>query len=167
MDISLRRIQSAEKGLLSTLLVNYFMETDPAKVTHTLDGPELDYPYLDTYWNEPGRQAVFIMNPQEVVGFVLINKWTVEEAFGAEYSIAEFYVRPAFRRQRAGSKAVRMITEQYTGKWEIRQAADDGPAVAFWRSVVNDLSGGDYRETEKVSDERTEIIQLFTVEEAR
>ena len=123
---------------------------------------EVEYPYLDTYWEDPRRHPYFLMLDQENIGFVLVNDWVLDSEFDAQYSVAEFYVKPAFRRKGIGQRAMQLLWEQYPGRWEIRQQLQNLPAQVFWRSIIQKRVGG-YEEKKMQYGVDWLLVQLFEI----
>jgi len=148
-------IEQSEKGELEQLLFEYFQEIDPSKVVSE-SRREIDYPYLDLYWKEESRKPFFIEYDNENIGFVLINDWIVNKEYNAKYSVAEFYIKPKFRRNRIGHEIVQELLIRFKGKWEIRQSTNNLVAINFWRNCI-----GNYKELKVKSNEETEYVQNF------
>ena len=61
--------------------------------------------YFDDYWTESQRFPIVAYNDNELIGFCLLRS---EEAY---YSIAEFYIKPKFRRLGHGTKLLNFTLE--------------------------------------------------------
>ena len=112
MEVNLIEIKRADKTELVELMIEYFQEIDPSKV-HSKAKPKLEYPYLDSYWEDSNREALFIEHQNSVIGFVLINDWIVLKEYSADKSIAEFYIIPGFRRRGLGCKVAHKIFSKF------------------------------------------------------
>ncbi len=143
-------------------MLDYFKEIALEKVIFEDGRESIDYPYLATYWTDEKRMPFFICKDQQTIGFVLVNDWILDKAFAAERSIAEFYVAPSFRRKSVGKKAVHALFSKYKGKWEVKQYAENTPAVAFWRSSIAEFTEGNFQEVSVSNKGEAEIVQLFT-----
>ena len=97
--------------------------------------------YFELYWVEPERTPLLIMVNERSAGFCLVR-----EVRPGLRSIAEFYIEPAYRRQGAGRAAARLALLKFPGEWQVAQLQRNLPAIAFWRDVVAELTGGEYRE---------------------
>jgi len=84
------------------MLLDYFKEIDNFKIVRTANGETIDYPFLESYWNEVGRLPLKVLYQDEWVGFVLVNEWVTVKEFNAKKSVAEFYVQKKFRRNGIG-----------------------------------------------------------------
>lgn len=61
--------------------------------------------YFDSYWTESQRFPIVAYNDDELIGFCLLRN---EENY---YSIAEFYIKPKFRRLRYGTNLLNFTIE--------------------------------------------------------
>ena len=157
MKIIIKPILINEREELETLMVDYFKEINPSKIINN----QLDYPYLDDYWNEKSRIPLFIELENEIVGFVLINDFTLYEPFNAIQSIAEFYIKPPFRRQNIGKETAFLLFNKYKGKWEIKQDVNSHGAQTFWRTIIEEFTKGDYQEIYYDENNEKATIQLL------
>ena len=103
MYLRLSPIEIEKKEELKKMLLAYFKEIDNSKIVHTKEGKEIDYPFLDLYWKEPKRIPLNILWDEEIIGFILINDWIIYREFKADKSIAEFYIKPTFRKKGIGN----------------------------------------------------------------
>ena len=157
MEIKIDQISSQDKPHLKTMLLDYFKEIDNSKIVQTENDETIDYPFLDSYWNEVGRLPLKVLYQNEWIGFALVNEWTTVKEFDAEKSIAEFYVQKESRRKGIGKAIAFQLFNQFKTKWEIRQSSTNLSAIKFWRAVVNEFTRGDFLEIKT----ETEVIQLF------
>ena len=97
------------------------------------------YPRLESYWREDGLIPLLIRADDHLAGFVLVNKWS---ALGLplDHVVAEFFVLRKYRRDRVGTRAALLIFRRYAGRWEVPVAWYNPPALAFWRSVAEELA---------------------------
>ena len=120
-QIYLKPILLKEKAKLEEMLLPYFKETNASHLKTSSGIDKILYPYLDLYWTEENRFALMILWRNESVGFALVNDFVRCHDFGAQWSIAEFYISPEYRRRGIGKIATHKIFNQWRGKWEIRQ----------------------------------------------
>jgi len=140
-------------------MITYFAEIDPS---HIDQNGQLNYPYLDDYWQAISRRPFFIELENQIVGFVLVNDFTVVTQFGANQSIAEFYIQPAYRRQGIGKVAAFQLFETFRDRWEVRQAVSNLKAQKFWRTIIREYTKGNFQEVSANATTDDQVIQLFT-----
>lgn len=95
------------KPLLRHLLTQYLVEfaaMEGREVTRDTHG-HVPYRYFDQYWSEPERFPFGIWVDNELRGFCLLRD------SGEQWSIAEFFVKPAHRRKGIGAATVSAIKE--------------------------------------------------------
>lgn len=63
---------------------------------------------------------------------------------GRDYRMNEFFILNKFRRRGVGRAAALALLDQFRGRWEIAQMPTNHGAIAFWRSVVHEHTGGNY-----------------------
>lgn len=93
------------------------------------------YGYFDEYFVDPKRRAFFIYNDDKMVGFAMINPYSV---IGREpdYTMAEFTVFPTYRRNGYAAESARQIFSLYKGKWEVKYNEKNKAAKALWTEVT-------------------------------
>ena len=159
MQIILRKI--ADKQELKAMMLSYFTEVDSSKISKD-NPPALNYPYFDLYWVEPNRIPFKIVVKNAVVGFALINDYVLDQSFNADQSIAEFYIKPNYRRLGIGKATAYQLFKKYSGKWEVRQNATNHKAQLFWQTIIGEYTNENYLEVIYGEKEDTLIMQLFT-----
>lgn len=142
MNVLIENATAADRSFLWSLLQQHLDELSVFTGSHRVDG-EHPYPYFDLYWQDASRFAHLIFCDQAVVGFALVNSHVLDPASMA--SIAEFYIRPAFRKQGIGRLAVKGIVDQRPGRWEAKIESGNVAALAFWSKVF--AEGKDVRIT--------------------
>ena len=115
------------------------------------------YAYFDAYWQDANRWPYFIVAGGRVAGFVLIRE-AAEIAPGL-HSIAEFFILRPFRRGGIGTAAARLALATLPGRWRITQLERNTPAIAFWRRIAAEASGGSFDETREEGD----VVQTFAL----
>lgn len=160
-----------EKAVLRHLLELYKHDlsefTGEGVDAHGLFG----YRYLDHYWTEPERWP-FLFTARAVgaaaeaeeprlAGFALVTDRTLLPESAGGRDLAEFFVLRAYRRRGAGAAAARQLFDRFPGRWEVRELAENAPAIAFWRRVIDRYTGGRWREVMLDDDRWRGPVQLF------
>lgn len=117
------------------------------------------YRYLDLYWKEPGRYAYLLRVDGKWAGFALVNKWSPRA--GADWSVAEFFILPPFRRRGLGERLARAVLERHRGTWHVAQMRSNREAIAFWRKVVDRFTGGRYQDLAVRNEDWDGRVQVF------
>jgi predicted acetyltransferase len=104
------------------------------------DGLFGDYPYLDSYWQEPDRTPILIRADGHLGGFALINSFA-HSGLPTDYSVAEFFVVRKHRRAGVGHAAATAIIRERPGQWEIAVVRRNAAAQTFWRRVAASVAG--------------------------
>lgn len=129
------------------------------------------YRYLDHYWTEPARWPFLLrVHPAaatagasggRLAGFALVTDLTLLPESAGGHDLAEFFVLRAYRRRGVGGVAARQIFDRFPGPWEVRELAENAPAIAFWRRVIDGYTGGRWREVVLDDDRWRGSMQLF------
>lgn len=135
--------------MLERLLQDYLQELS----VWTGDQPDRDgnfqYPFLTHYRREPDRRVFLVKkgpNPTQsgdtpVAGFVMIRDERDPQSGVLVHEIAEFYIRPGYRRTGFGRDCFRELLNRLPGQWQLGVLAGNDVARQFWRQVIADLCG--------------------------
>ena len=137
-------LEPADAAGVSRLMADYL-----AEMSAILDvkPPLTAYPDLPLYWSEPGRRWVYALRAGEAeVGFALVRRVPELDRF----SMAEFFVARAYRRQGRGIAAARAVLLRHPGLWRITQREANAGAIAFWHRVLDGFVR--YEETATATD---------------
>jgi predicted acetyltransferase len=96
---------------------------------------------LPTYFGDPDRCGYLISYEDAPAGFVFVQGLS-----GETRMIGDFFVVRAARRRRVGYDVANELLRRYPGRWEIGFQAENSGAPEFWRRVVSDAVGTDWRE---------------------
>ncbi|MFD3163068.1 GNAT family N-acetyltransferase [Herpetosiphon sp. NSE202] len=130
-SIQLRPILVEHQADLAALLADYLAELDPAS------GPA--YPYLASYWEDPERVPLWIVQAEQRIGFVLLNRYALLPQ--TSLAIAEFYVEPTARRQGAARQTAWLLFDRFPATWEIRCLASNAAGLGFWQTTLDQYLG--------------------------
>jgi predicted acetyltransferase len=157
-NVALRKIDFSEKEILGGMFLEYAREILPENEFDTTTALRR----LDTYWNEEERSALFIMGNDKIAGFVLINSFCVVEVREPRYSIAEFYVKESFRKNKVGTLAAIKAFNLFRGYWEVRQMATNKAAMKFWKMVITNYTSNKFESISMSNEQWSGEIQLFS-----
>ncbi|MEZ5500400.1 MAG: GNAT family N-acetyltransferase [Steroidobacteraceae bacterium] len=102
---------------------------------------------------------MIVLASGEPCGFAMVARASSDPLRrNVDYRMAEFFVARASRRRGVGANAVRLLLDRFAGNWEIVEYLRNPGAVQFWRRVVADYTGGQYRE----ENANGEVRQYFT-----
>lgn len=99
------------------------------------DGRFAPYPYLDSYWSEPGRVPLLLTAAGRLAGFCLLNQHH-HGARPVDWNVAEFFVVRKHRRSGLGQAAAHQAFTSRPGVWEVAVARRNTGALAFWRRAI-------------------------------
>jgi predicted acetyltransferase len=96
---------------------------------------------LPTYFDDPDRCGYLISYRDAPAGFAFVQGLS-----GVTRMIGDFFVVRAARRNRVGYQVARELLARYPGQWEIGFQGGNAGAPDFWRRVVADTVGTEWRE---------------------
>jgi len=104
--------------------------------------------YLPSWLEDGPDEPLILLDGGERVGLALVNRAPSRHLSpGFDFKMAEFFVLRRHRRHGIGQRAVRAIFERCPGRWEITELPRNATAIAFWRRVIGEYSGGAHEET--------------------
>lgn len=106
-------------------------------------------------WFAAANVPLIILSNRRPAGFALVGP---SPQPGIDQRMLEFYIAPAQRRAGVGRRAARLIFGRFGGTWEITTSLGNHLALSFWRSLLQQYSGGRHRERFL----HGEVSQVFT-----
>jgi len=103
MSLKIYLASFEEKNEIYKALIRYSKELEQFQENPT--GKIASEEYFNYYWTESDRFPIVAFIDDELIGFCLLRS---EEKY---YSIAEFYIKPKFRRLRYGTKLLNFTIE--------------------------------------------------------
>lgn len=90
-----------------------------------------EYDGLGLYFKSEDLTPYFIIYQGEVAGFVLFNtgKYVPKDI---DYVVHELFILKNFRNKGIGSAAIRILLDEFKGKYRIVQISTNKTAVDFW-----------------------------------
>lgn len=120
-----------DKPRLWTLLQSYLGELSAWYGDQPDRTGTYPYPWLDSYFTDPDRAALFLQEGGETAGFALVNRFS---ALGEspDHAMAEFFLLPERRRKGLGLAFARELFRQHPGSWEIKYHRGNPAARGLW-----------------------------------
>lgn len=133
--ITLKAVRPEDRELFWNLNQKYLYE-----MTQYYDDPldekgNLHYGHFDEYFTDSAREAYFIMNEGDLVGFAMINPYS-NIGRSPDYTMAEFTIIPSRRRRHYAAEAAGLILSGHRGLWEIKYNEKNRAAKALWNSIA-------------------------------
>ncbi len=145
MNVSLLKIDVASRHILENLFPYYIYDMSQYMGWNPNENGLFTFnaSSLDIYWEHGDHIPYFIYWEGELAGFVLVRKYPSSALI---YDIEQFFVLRKFTGKGVGKQAMKLVVEQFPGKWQIRVLMDNDGALTFWKSVVSDLVGENYKQ---------------------
>ena len=155
MNYVLEKVNDSKKDILFHLL-QFSLYDGSQYIENDLNKECLyDYRWFNNYFTDLDRDAYFIKNNDEYLGFVMVNENLKFNKSGK--CIAEFLIMPRYRRNHIGKKVAIDIFNMYDGEWEVQPMENNPIAYAFWKNTINEYTNGNY----EVKNDGIEDVFLF------
>jgi predicted acetyltransferase len=162
MTVSLReaRASTADRAWIRAVYADYVAGLSGARsgIFPALEGWSVREDDLVSAWfRDPAAQPFVILADGVRTGFALVGIPSGSGS-GPHFRMIEFFVAPAARRRGVGAHAAALLFARFPGEWEILENEDNRAALAFWRRVIAEHTGGRYRETRAAGEVRQRFL---------
>jgi predicted acetyltransferase len=142
-SVSVVPVAEAEAPVLGNLLELYCHDMSAYFPIQLGDDGRFGYPALNSYFRAPdARFAYFIRSAGKLAGFALATRGSPVSPLPNALDVAEFFVLRAFRQRGVGEQAARQLWSARRGRWLVRVALANTPALSFWRRAAAAQTGG-------------------------
>jgi predicted acetyltransferase len=148
MTITVERAVAAERDALANLLQLYlydFSEFDDEEADVDATGRFQTAIDLDPYFARPDWHPFLFRAGGRLAGFALVHRLN-RPGGEPSWGMAEFFVLRRYRRRGLGRRAARDLFDRFPGRWEVGELRANAGAVAFWRRVIDEYTGGRFSE---------------------
>jgi predicted acetyltransferase len=105
------------------------------------------YDRLPRYWSEPEQRFAFLIySGENLAGFALVVRGSPVTDDREDLDVAEFFVLRRHRRSSVGQRAPCLLWNRLPGQWVVRVSAANRRALPFWRTTVQQYTGGVFAE---------------------
>lgn len=133
--IKLVPVETEDRELFWNINQKYLYEMTMFYPDEMDEQGNLHYGHFEEYFTDSKRKAFFLYNKETMVGFVMINPYSVIN-HEPDYTMAEFTIFPSYRRKHFALEAVNLIFSMYHGKWEIKYNEKNTAAKKLWTQVT-------------------------------
>ncbi|MBN1644270.1 MAG: GNAT family N-acetyltransferase [Dehalococcoidales bacterium] len=133
MPFTVKPASLKEKTIIHTLIQPYLFELSRFPDEHAEYGNKSGiylYPYLDAYWQEKERLPYLLYSEGILAGFALVRK------DGDHWEMAEFYIKPEFRRRGLGEYSAAVLFEKHFGLWKISYNKHNVASQNLWNKLA-------------------------------
>jgi predicted acetyltransferase len=136
MNVEVRQGAEAEQSQIEQLLNDYLAELSQHREISVGATIAAEYRYLKDYWFDSSRFPFTLWANNELAGFAFVRR--TEEDQEPVFQVAEFFVKPKYRRCGIGRAAVTNIWERFPGRWELQVMKRNDSAVQFWERCISE-----------------------------
>jgi predicted acetyltransferase len=159
--VEVRAACGADLVLLRNLYPLYLHELTAYTDLYDIDDAGVFYPDYLGEWLQQGNPCLHpftIRDGGRPAGFALVAEAPYPHmGKGRSFRMCEFFVLNRARRRGVGRRAAHTLFAKFPGIWEVSQLPPNQRAVAFWRCVIGEYTGGVYAEAM----ERGDVVQVF------
>ena len=134
--MTLEKADFSKKTVLWNLLQKYLYEFSVYYQDQVEEDGNYAYPYFDSYFTEPGREAWLIREEERLAGFLMMNRYS-ETGEEIDFAVAEFCILPVYRRAHLGRQVMEEIFRTHRGRWQIKYNRRNPAAESFWNRVTD------------------------------
>lgn len=132
----------ADKQTIVELMQDYLSELAQYTPDLDSDAERYHYPYLDSYWEDPGRYPFLVTQEGWSVGFILVRQDMNPTDGSPLMEVAEFFVTADRRRDGLGTRCAESLFEEIPGNWRACVLEGNETAYGFWKSVIAGVDPG-------------------------
>ena len=119
------------------------------------------YISLDETWNDPLAHTYLVRVDGMLAGLAIVIERSHFTGATDVTCMDEFFVMRKYRRLGVGQEAATRLFDLFPGRWEVAVVAPNTGALAFWRQVIGEYTGGRYDERFEESDLWHGPVQTF------
>lgn len=156
-----RASTEAERDALRRLYALYLHDLSEFSSHYELDEEARWRPdYLEDMLTWDECHCLLVRAGGKPAGFALVSLQPFPHMpRDADARMAEFFVAQPYRRRGIGRAAALAALARFPGDWVLEVVTGNDPALAFWRAVTGEATGGAYTEEERPGD----TVQRFTI----
>ena len=132
--INLTTVKPEDKELLWNINQKYLYEMTSFYPDEMDSLGNYHYGYFEKYFTDPKRKAFFICNDDVLVGFAMVNPYSVID-HTPDYTMAEFTIFPSYRRKGYALKSAELLFSMFKGQWEIKFNEKNAAGKKLWTTV--------------------------------
>jgi len=147
MDTTVRPATASEEGVLRNLAQLYAYDFAEIMGWDLPDGGRFPDAIVDGCFDGGSRHPFLLHASGALAGFAIVDTRSRLSGDESVRDMAEFFVARTVRRRGVGAAAARALFDRFGGRWEVRQTERNTQALAFWRTVIADYTGGSFSES--------------------
>jgi predicted acetyltransferase len=150
MALAVIPVSPAEHPLLRRLYPLYIHDLSEFGDAYALDAEGIWQPDYLSFWlsGSEGAHPLLFQLDGRPVGFAFVGQTPFPyKSAEVDFRLSEFFVLRGERRRGLGRQAAVALFDSFRGVWELTQLTANTGAVAFWRRVLDEYTGGDFKTT--------------------
>jgi predicted acetyltransferase len=160
MDIAIQHVSPDARLVVHRLLQLYEYEVSRVFGADLEDDGLYHVIAPDIFWQPPYR--VFLIRADtHLAGFAFVTRHPTYFGTGETWLMNEFFVLRKYQRRGVGEYVARQLFDQFPGRWEVAELAENPVSQAFWRRVIRRYTNGQFSEVTLNSDRWRGPVQSF------
>ena len=159
--VEVREASPADRALIRNLYPLYLHDLSAFTEFYDVDDRGVFFPdYLSDWLDRPSPllHPLVFREGGRPAGFALVGQAPYPHMTpGRDYRMCEFFVLNRSRRRGVGRRAAHAVFAMFPGVWEVSQLPRNTGAIAFWRQVIGEHTGGAFSDALV----RDEVVQVF------
>lgn len=139
MNITLKKIEIGKKEILNNL-IQLYLHNLSLSFPIDFDSKRGLYEYddIEKYFINENNKAFFILNDNEIAGFMLID------FFEEKNVVQEIFILNNYKRKGIGKIATKILFDEFKGNWEIKAVPCSESAEKFWIAIVKEYTNDNF-----------------------
>jgi predicted acetyltransferase len=146
MDTTVSPASAADESVLRNLAQLYAYDFAEVMGWDIPDSGRFPDAIVDGCFDGGQRHPFLLRAGGRLAGFAIVDTRSRLSGEEGVFDMAEFFVARTVRRRGVGSAAARALFDRFGGRWEVRQTPRNAAALAFWRRVIGEYTGGAFNE---------------------
>ena len=138
--IKLEVVTKEKETVLYNLMQKYLYEMTLYYDDELDENGNYEYQYFPYYFTEKDRQAYFIYDDLQMIGFALINTYSFTDEV-IDHCLAEFTIFPQYRKQGNAMKAIEVLMKERVGSWQMKYSTHNQAGMHLWKKVKEKYNG--------------------------
>ncbi len=134
-------------AVLAALTQFYLYERSEIEPLDILDTGLFQNTLLQDFSDQFSVEAFLIYDQVQLIGFSLISQQSRLRMQFSGHTIETIFILRRYRRHGVGRHSAIKLFDRFPGSWEVATHGQNVRGMAFWRSVIDIYTNGNYEET--------------------
>lgn len=146
MHISVNPATEADRSALESLFQLYVYDFTDFKAWDVEANGRFQDASLRGCWTQAHRHPFLIRVDGKLAGFAIVDGRSQLTGVYGPWDLADFFILRHYQKRGVGERAARALFDAFGGHREVRVMVANLRALAFWRTVINPYTHGQFEE---------------------